>query len=174
MPGFSNYLMKLITPWIVSILIVGFSATLTAAQNKTIILVRHAEKADATSQDPELSAEGKQRAERLVKVAGKYRPGAFYSTNFKRTRDTLAPFAAKRKKQVETYDARNQQSLVDAIMKSKFERHIVSGHSNTIPGLANLIAKKDLFKNLDDSEYGVFWVIRIKDGRVRKTEVIPY
>ena len=145
-----------------------------SAQNKTIILVRHAEKADATSQDPDLSAEGKQRAERLVKVAGKYKPGAFYSTNYKRTRDTITPLAAKRKKQVEIYDARNPNALVNAIMKSKYKRHIVSGHSNTIPGLANLIAKKDVFKNLDESEYGVFWVIRIKDGKARKVEVIPY
>ena len=64
------------------------------AQDKTVILVRHAEKADATSQDPELSDAGKQRAERLIKVGGKYKPGAFYSTNFKRTRETLAPLAA--------------------------------------------------------------------------------
>ena len=149
-------------------------ATIAAAQDKTIILVRHAEKADATSQDPELSAEGRQRAERLVKVAGKYKPGAFYTTNFKRTRETLAPLAAKRKKQVETYDPRNQQALVDSIMKSPFKRHIVAGHSNSVPGLANLIAKKDVFKNLDESEYGVIWVIRIKDGKVRKTEVITY
>ena len=145
-----------------------------SAQIKTIILVRHAEKADATSQDPDLSAEGKQRAERLVKVAGKYKPGAFYSTNYKRTRDTITPLAAKRKKQVEIYDARNPNALVNAIMKSKYKRHIVSGHSNTIPALANLIAKKDVFKNLDESEYGVFWVIRIKDGKARKVEVIPY
>ena len=149
-------------------------ATIAAAQDKTIILVRHAEKADATSQDPELSAEGRQRAERLVKVAGKYKPGAFYTTNFKRTRETLTPLAAKRKKQVETYDPRNQQALVDSIMKSPFKRHIVAGHSNSVPGLANLIAKKDVFKNLDESEYGVIWVIRIKDGKVRKTEVITY
>ena len=149
-------------------------AIAVSAQDKTIILVRHAEKADATSQDPELSAEGKQRAERLVKVAGKYKPGAFYTTNFKRTRETLAPLAAKRKKQVETYDPRNQQALVDSIMKSPFKRHIVAGHSNSVPGLANLIAKKDVFKNLDESEYGVIWVIRIKDGKVRKTEVITY
>jgi 2,3-bisphosphoglycerate-dependent phosphoglycerate mutase len=159
---------------IIVTLVLAIASSTAVAQDKTIILVRHAEKADATSQDPELSAEGKQRAERLVKVAGKYKPGAFYSTNFKRTRDTLAPLAAKRKKQVETYDARSQQTLVDAIMKSRFKRHIVAGHSNTIPGLANLIAKKDVFKNLDDSEYGVFWVIRIKDGKVKKTEVIPY
>lgn len=148
--------------------------TTASAQDKTIILVRHAEKADATSQDPELSAEGRQRAERLVKVAGKYKPGAFYSTNFKRTRGTLTPLATKRGKQVEIYEPRNQNALFDSILKSKVKRHIVAGHSNTVPGLANLIAKKDLFKNLDDSEYGVIWVIRIKNGQVRKTEVIPY
>ncbi|MGD9630051.1 MAG: histidine phosphatase family protein [Pyrinomonadaceae bacterium] len=145
-----------------------------AAQNKTIVLVRHAEKVDATSQDPELSEAGKQRAERLVKVGGKYRPGAFYSTNFKRTRDTLAPLAAKRRKTVEIYDARKPADLLDTIMKSKIKRHIVSGHSNTVPGLANLITSKDIFKNLDETEYGVMWVIRIKDGKVVKVEVFPF
>ena len=151
-----------------------FVSQIAMAQTKTIVLVRHAEKADATSQDPELSAEGRQRAERLVNVAGKYKPGGFYSTNFKRTRDTLAPLAAKRKKPVEIYDARKPADLLDTIMKSKYKRHIVSGHSNTIPGLANFIMKKDVFKNLDEPEYGVMWVIRIKDGQVRKTEVIPF
>lgn len=144
------------------------------AQTKTIILVRHAEKADATSQDPELSAEGKQRAERLVKVAGKYKPGAFYSTNFKRTRDTLAPLAAKRKKNVEIYDARKPAELLDQITKSKIKRHIVAGHSNSVPGLANFIGKKDVFKNLDESEYGVIWIIRMKNGQIVRTEVMPY
>ena len=145
-----------------------------SAQTKTIILVRHAEKADATSQDPELSAEGKQRAERLVKVAGKYKPGAFYSTNFKRTRDTLAPLAAERKQQVTIYDARKPAELLDLIMKSKIKRHMVAGHSNSVPGLANFIGKKDVFKNLDESEYGVIWVIRMKNGKIVKTEVLPY
>lgn len=140
----------------------------------TILLVRHAEKADATSTDPELSAEGKQRAERLVKAIGKYRPGAFYSTDFKRTRDTLAPLAKKRNKQVQIYDARKPQDLIDQIMKSETKRFVVAGHSNTIPGLANLIAKKDLFKNLDDSEYSVIWLVKLKDGKIRKLQLLDY
>lgn len=140
----------------------------------TILLVRHAEKADATSADPELSAEGKQRAARLVKKIGKFRPGAFYSTNYKRTRDTLAPLAAKRKKEVQIYDARKPQDLVDQILKGKTKRFVISGHSNTIPGLANLIAKKEIFKNLDDSEYSVIWLVRMKDGKVTKLELLDY
>ena len=140
---------------------------------KTIILVRHAEKVDA-SQDPELSADGKQRAERLAKIVKKYKPGAVYSTDFKRTRDTVAPVATRRHPQVKTYDPKKPDVLVDEIMKSKTKRFLVSGHSNTIPGLANLLGKKELFKNLDDSEYGAIWIVRIKDGKVRKTEIIPY
>jgi phosphohistidine phosphatase SixA len=145
----------------------------SAAQNKTIILVRHAEKMDA-SQDPDLSDAGKQRAERLSKIVKKYKPGAVYSTDFKRTRDTVMPIAKRRHVEIQTYDAKKPAELVDAIMKSKTKRFVVSGHSNTIPGLANLLGKKELFKNLDDSEYGAIWIVRIKDGQVKKTEIIPY
>jgi phosphohistidine phosphatase SixA len=165
--------MKLFSLIALSLAIMCVSQAATA-QTKTIILVRHAEKADATSQDPELSEEGKQRAERLVKVAGKYKPGAFYSTNFKRTRNTLAPLAAKRKQQVTIYDARKPAELLDLITKSKIKRHMVAGHSNSVPGLANFIGKKDVFKNLDESEYGVIWIIRINNGQIVKTEVMPY
>lgn len=157
------------------ILFAIFLSISTSAQTKekTILLVRHAEKVDS-SQDPDLSPEGKQRAQRLIKAIGGYRPGAFFSTNFKRTRDTLAPLAAKRKKEVQIYDARKPQDLIDQIMKSETKRFVVSGHSNTIPGLANLIAKKELFKNLDDSEHSVIWLIKMKDGKIRKFELLEY
>ena len=160
---------------IVGCILLSFVCIVPAvAQNKTIILVRHAEKADATSQDPDLSAEGKLRAERLAQAIKKYKPGAIYSTDFKRTRDTAAPMAARRKLQVQTYDSRKPAEIIDAIMKSKTKRHMIVGHSNTVPGLANLLGKKEVFKNLDESEYGVIWIVRIRDGQIRKTEVIPY
>lgn len=149
----------------------------SAAQKKTIILVRHAEKAEAENAqnpDPELSEAGRERAKQLVKKIGRYRPGAFYSTDLKRTRDTITPLARKRKKAVQIYDPRKPQELVDSIMKSKTKRFVVAGHSNTIPGLANLLGKKELFKNLNDSEYGAIWIIRIKNGQIRKTEILPY
>lgn len=157
-----------------AVLLTTFFVVSAPAQNKTIILVRHAEKVDSTGQDPDLSEAGKQRSQRLVQAIKKYKPGAVYSTDYKRTRDTAAPMALRRKLQIQTYDARKPQELVDLIMKSKTKRSLVVGHSNTIPGLANLLGRKELFKNLDDSEYGVIWIVRIKDGQVRKTEVIPY
>jgi 2,3-bisphosphoglycerate-dependent phosphoglycerate mutase len=154
--------------------IVLFLSIAAYGQNKMIILVRHAEKVDSESSDPELSEAGRTRAARLAKIIRKYRPGAVYSTDYKRTRDTAAPIAARRRLRVETYDARKPDELVQSIMKSRIKRNVVVGHSNTVPGLANLLGGKELFKNLADSEYGVIWIVRIKDGRVRRTEVIPF
>ncbi|MEO6333766.1 MAG: phosphoglycerate mutase family protein [Pyrinomonadaceae bacterium] len=159
---------------ILSVLLLAGAIVPLYAQKKTIILVRHAEKADATSQDPDLSEAGKQRAKRLAKIIKRYKPGAIYSTDFKRTRDTAAPIAAGRKLNVQNYDAKNPAGLADTIMKSKTKRFLVVGHSNTVPGLANLLGKKEVFKNLDDAEYGVIWIVRMKDGQVRKTEIIPF
>ena len=148
-----------------------------AAQKKTIILVRHAEKeaSSMTDQsDPPLSADGVRRAERLRKLIGKYRPGAIYSSDYKRTRATVDPIAKKRHVDIQIYDPKNNSELIDRIMKSKTKRFVVAGHSNTIPGLANLLTKKELFKNLDDTEYGAIWVIKLKDGHVMKTEILQY
>ena len=156
--------------FVVAVLLTGTAFT----QTKTIVLVRHAEKADGTSQDPELSAAGKERAQRLVKKVNKYRPKEIYSTNFKRTKDTVQPLAAKRHVEIQTYDPRDPKALAAKILASPHKRVLISGHSNTVPGLANVLAKKELFKNLDDSEYGAIWVIRIKKGEVQRVEILSY
>lgn len=168
--------MKILHSIFLGLVFFTITSTVLAAQDRevTIILLRHAEKETSEMADPVLSAAGRERAERLVRKIGKFRPGAFYSTDFKRTRDTIAPLAAKRKKLVKIYDARKPQELIDEIMKSSTKRFVVSGHSNTIPGLANLIAKKELFKNLDDAEYTVIWLIRLKNGKVTKFELLDY
>lgn len=168
--------MKFLTATFMCVLML-MSAAEVFSQDKLVILVRHGEKAVLESEDnpdPELSDVGKQRAERLVRMVGKYRPGAFYSTNFRRTRDTIAPFARKRHKDIKIYDAKDPKALIDEIMASKTKRFVVAGHSNTIPGLANLLGGKELFRNLNESEFGAIWLIRIEDGKVQNIRILPY
>lgn len=158
-------------------LLILFVCGTIAAQEKTIILVRHVEKdttATADKTDPELNDAGRTRAMALATRAGKYKPDAIYSTNFKRTRDSVKPLAEKRKKTVQIYDPANQQKLVDEIMASNIKKFLIVGHANTIPALANLIAKKEIFKTLSEAEFGVIWVIKIKDGKVDKMEILAY
>jgi broad specificity phosphatase PhoE len=154
-----------------------FCATAAAQGKKTIILIRHAERetgsmADQT--DPPLSSAGRDRAERRVQRVGKFRPGAFYATDFRRTRETVERLAKKRNKTVQIYDPSKPQDLINAMNSSRTKRFVVVGHSNTIPGLANLLTGKDLFKNLQENEYSVIWVIKMRHGKVTKVELLDY
>jgi 2,3-bisphosphoglycerate-dependent phosphoglycerate mutase len=150
----------------------------TPAQNKkTIILVRHAEKdvsAAADPNDPVLTPEGRQRAERLWKAIKRFKPGALYSTDYKRTRETLAEVSRRRRLEVRTYDPKKPDVLASDIMNSPTKRFLVVGHSNTIPGLVNLLIRKELFKQLDDAEHGVIWVVRLRKNKPPRTEILSY
>ena len=154
-----------------------FAGSAVAQSKKTIILVRHAEKdVSATTDpgDPNLSAEGLQRAARLVEKIKKYKPGAVYSTNYLRTLDTAGPMAKRRHKQVQIYDAKKPDELIDQIMKSKTKRFLIVGHSNTIPSLANQLIKKDLFHSLDEGEYGTIFIVRLRKGKNPRAEILQY
>jgi 2,3-bisphosphoglycerate-dependent phosphoglycerate mutase len=147
------------------------------AQDKTIVLVRHAEKDSAAATmngDDPLSEAGRERSARLLKIVKKYRPHEIFATAYRRTQQTVEPIAAYRKKQVQTYDPSKQADLVSQIMASKTEHYLIAGHSNTIPALANLLAKKEIFKQVPDTEYGVIWVVKIRNGVLKRVEVYSY
>jgi len=169
--------MKKLVPILLVLIVAGFTHGVAAQGKKTIILIRHAERESGSmtsATDPPLSNAGQQRANRVVKRIGKFRPGAVYSTNYLRTRQTVEPLAKKRNKTVKTYDPAKPQDLIKEIMSSKTKRFLVVGHSNTIPPLANLLTGKDLFKNLQETEYSVIYVIRMKNGKVSKVELLDY
>lgn len=163
---------------VLSIVIVSVVANVTHGQstNKTIVLVRHTEKdtTDAKNPDPVLSAEGKERAVRLMKAIKRYKPHEIFATAYKRTQQTAEPTANKRKKQIQIYDPGKQADLVAKIMASNTDHYLIVGHSNTIPPLANLLAKKEIFRNLVDAEHGVIWVIRLRKGVLKKVEIYTY
>jgi broad specificity phosphatase PhoE len=124
--------------------------------------------------DPELSPAGRERAERLAKFARKYKPHEIFATNYKRVVQTVEPIAKRRGKQVQIYDPRKLAELVQQIMASKTEHYLIAGHSNTIPPLVNLLAKKDVFKNLVEDEFGVIYVVKIRGGQFKRIEVYEY
>ena len=147
------------------------------AQNKklTIILLRHAEKdlADGGEEnpDPVLSAEGRQRAERLVETIRKYKPRAIYSSNFKRTRSTVTPLADRTVRgyrlPIQLYDHRKLNEFVERLLASNARTIVVAGHNTTTPALANLLIKQDKYKPLAETEYDKIWIIEIKKGKAK-------
>jgi 2,3-bisphosphoglycerate-dependent phosphoglycerate mutase len=144
-----------------------------SAQSKTttIIIVRHAEKEVVTNgdkamqADPPLSAEGKQRAENLVSALKEFTPTAIFSSNYERTRATVTPLAGKNGVEIQYYDPRNQQLLSDKLKTMTGQTIVVAGHSNTVPGLVNLLIGGSKYENLDDSVYNKIFIVTIIDGK---------
>jgi len=140
----------------------------------TVILLRHAEKdvsEGADTANPELSAAGNLRAQKLVEIMNKYQPDAIYSSNYIRTRATVRPLARKRRMMTQIYDSRNLNQMRDLIVSGKIKRIVVVGHSNTTPALANLLVKQDKYKNLAESEYDKIWIIKIKRNKTKPNKI---
>ncbi len=175
--------MKIIAAFFLGCFLVTCISHNSLAQHKklTIILLRHAEKDVSPGADkvnPDLTPEGKQRAQNLVKKINKYKPTAIYSSDYIRTKSTAAPLAAKRKLAVQIYDPRPLKELAALIMEGKFKSVVVVGHNNTTPELANLLIKQEKYQALAETEYNKSWIIKIKknDNKPNKIEeeVIEY
>src|SRR5690606_16847507 len=105
----------------------------------TIFIVRHAEKEASSSRDPELSAEGKARAEELSRILQKVHINEIYSTPYKRTRNTVAPVAERLGLDIKSYDPAAQDKFTKVLKSASGKTILISGHSNTIPALLNLL-----------------------------------
>jgi broad specificity phosphatase PhoE len=117
-------------------------ATATPAQNApstTVIVVRHAEKAAEPVADPALTPFGTARAQALVELVKDAGISAIISTQFTRTRNTIAPIAAKLGLTPEIVDARVPQhpkAVADGILAAhRGQTVLVVGHSNTVPDI---------------------------------------
>lgn len=167
--------MKITVSFLLGLFLFTFATGNTFAQYRklTVILLRHAEKdlSDMDDPNPELSAEGKLRAQRLVNLVNKYQPDAIYSTNYIRTRATVAPLAQSRRMMYQFYDPRNLNQMRDLILAGKIKRLVVVGHNNTTPMLANLLIGQEKYKKLDESEYDKIWIVKIRKYKRKPNKV---
>jgi phosphohistidine phosphatase SixA len=128
-------------------------------QNVSMVyLVRHAEKAD-TGKDPELTDIGKERAEDLSRFLKDAGITNIWTTDYKRTRETAGPIAARTRVKVEVYDPSKLGEFATKL-KSMPGRHLVVGHSNTTPGLVQALGG-DPGPPMPDSEYDRFYIVTL-------------
>jgi 2,3-bisphosphoglycerate-dependent phosphoglycerate mutase len=170
--------MKIILSFLLGLFVFTFASENLYAQKYrklTVILLRHAEKdisEGADTANPELSAAGKTRAEKLVEVVNKYEPDAIYSSNYIRTRATVLPLARKRRMMTQIYDPRNLKQMNDLIMSGKIKRLVVVGHNNTTPALVNMLIKQDKYKQLAETEYDKIWIVKIRRYKRKPAKVV--
>lgn len=128
----------------------------------TIYLIRHAEKdrSDKEDKNPELTEEGKRRAERWAEVLGLSKIDAVYSTNYQRTLQTAAPTATRNGIEIQTYEP-NNLDIDSLVALHQGKRILIVGHSNTTPMLVNRALGEERFEWIEDTVNGNLFILTI-------------
>lgn len=144
-------------------------------------LVRHAERTDDTpgeggmlarERDPELAPAGRSRAQELADLLADVPLGRVLSTDFRRTRATADPVAARRGLVVETYDPRNLEGLARRI-RAAGGTWLVVGHSNTTPALAEALGGEP-GEAIGEFEYDRLYQLVLPEGGPVVTTVLRF
>ncbi len=134
----------------------------TPAGSTTVIIVRHGERAAEPAADPGLTPAGSARAELLAELVKDAGVQAVMSTQFQRTRLTVAPTAAKLGLTNEVIDARAPQHariVADSILaKHRGQTVLVAGHSNTVPDIVAALGAPKPAAICDDGYDNLFVV----------------
>lgn len=138
----------------------------------TYYLIRHAEKEmeDSENEDPYLSDKGTDRALLYERIFMNITFDQIYSTNTKRTLQTVTPIGMDNNTEVRIYDSKDLVN--DDFLKETLGKNVlIVGHSNTIPKIANELIKDEYFQEMEDKDYGSVYVITLA-GTGKKAEII--
>ncbi len=141
----------------------------------TVVMVfRHAEKAADQGRDPSLTEAGQQRAETLLDVAGDAGVTAIFSSQFKRTQETVAPLAEHLGITVTTLEisGANMATYPATLAKTILTQHrgetvAVVNHSNTVPLIVEALGGVPM-DEITEEEYDDYVIVIIPaSGPVR-------
>ncbi len=143
--------------------------------DRHVFVVRHAEKCTLPADDPPLTPAGRQRSQDLIGALATEDIGAVYSTPFVRTLETVTPIAEERGLDIIRTPMFSGfvQALADTARASTENGILVSGHSNTVARLVNVLVGTD-YPDLDESVYDLLYVVTLRADSTERVEVRTY
>jgi phosphohistidine phosphatase SixA len=148
----------------VLVVVAGVLTAASAAAQQAVIVVRHAERADQSTDSP-LSEAGQQRARVLAETLRGAGVTAILTSEYKRTQDTAAPLAAALGVTPATVPARDLPALVAKLRALDASAvALVVGHSNTIQPLLAELGWPDRF-TIADSDYDDLFLLVPRPGQ---------
>lgn len=107
-------------------------------RGRTVVLVRHAEKAAEGGKDPSLSDRGKARAKTLASMLATSGVTKILATPYKRTQETVTPLSEKVSVPVESMPPEKMKDAIKAAPDGAVI--VIATHSNLIPPLVKELA----------------------------------
>ena len=136
----------------------------------TLFVVRHAEKQTGTN--PSLTENGKQRAIDLAHFLENIPIDAIYSSNYKRTEETVMPTATQKNLAITTYDPGQLSKVASDLLAIQASKTVLLvGHSNTNPDLINILTKTKDYPHLTEKQYDDIFMLRVYSN-LENTEVL--
>lgn len=137
-------------------MLIVFVSSVAQADNQ-IFLMRHAEKALDQGKDPHLTLEGQRRALKIASLLKQSGIEIIYSTDYKRTQETVAPLAKALGLTIKIYDPRKLEEF-SKHLKTLTGKIVVVGHSNTTPQLTSLLTETEV-KPMTEQDYDDLYVV---------------
>jgi len=142
-------------------------ATTTASGPPPIYVMRHLNTPQG-ERDPDLLPEGQRAAQALPGWFGRERVRAIYVSDFRRTRQTAAPLAARLGLTPIVYDPADTPGLI-ARVRAGPRPALIVGHSNTVPEIIEALGGTRPAP-LVHADFGDIWRIGA-DGTTTRTRI---
>ena len=143
------------------VLLAAWSLALAAQPAKTVILVRHAERAGGMSADVGISEAGRCRAEALARMLADANVKRIYTSEVARTQQTAEPLAAKLQIRPDVVPAQDVEGLVAKLRAGPPDEVVlVVGHSNTVPEIVKLLGGGSV-PPIGDNEYDHLFILTL-------------
>jgi broad specificity phosphatase PhoE len=143
--------------------LIAFAAVPAAAQG-IVYVMRHLN-TPAGQADPDLLPEGQRAAEALAAWFQGEPPVAIYITDYKRTRQTVAPLAARLGLTPIVYDPADTPGLI-ARVRAAHGAVLIVGHSNTVPNIVAALGGERPAA-LAHEDFGDVWRVAPDGGATR-------
>ncbi|MEZ0244663.1 MAG: histidine phosphatase family protein [Sphingomonas sp.] len=137
-------------------LLIGATAMAALPATQPVYVMRHLDTPEG-ERDPDLTDQGKARAEALVGWFKDRGVTVIYVSDYKRTRQTAAPLAAAYGIPVKVYDPRDTPGLIN-MLKAEPGTALVIGHSNTVPDIIEQLGGTRPGP-LAHADFGDIWVV---------------
>ncbi|MCH1929521.1 histidine phosphatase family protein [Shewanella sp. A25] len=172
-----NLIFTLVLAIVCVFTLAGLGISSAYADDRLIVLVRHAEKSDYPIGDPVLSSAGEVRAISLITALKRTPLSQLIATQYQRTQRTLAPIAEARHLAVTVIPAQKPieghiQQIVEQVHAVKGNTLIV-GHSNTIPLIITALGGPELNAMAED-DYSQLFLLSIQDGQKASLIITHY
>ena len=133
----------------------------------TFYLIRHAEKVrtNKSDRDPALNEKGILRALNWKEYFLDKDITKIYSTNYKRTLETVKPFQEAIGLATILYSP-SSIDYKDFISSNKGEIVLVVGHSNTIPNFVNELINDQVYAQIEDLNNSNLYIVNLCDSSV--------